>query len=78
MSVITMRVSDKLMYDLDHCAKISHLGRSEYIRQAIERQNAEMILLERSERLKKASLRVRKDSMVVNKEFDRIEDDIKD
>lgn len=78
MSVITLRLPDRLMQDLENHARLAQLKRSEYIRQAIERLNADMVLVERTERLKKASLLVRKESMKINKEFDEIEHDIED
>lgn len=75
MSVITLRLSEKLLHDLESNARASHLPRAEYIRMAIEHMNAEVRKKERAAKLKKASLRVREDSMEVNKEFDRIEHD---
>lgn len=78
MSVITVRLPDKLLHDLEGYARASHLPRAEYIRRAIEHMNAEVRKNERAAKLKKASLRVRKESMDVNKEFDRIEHDPED
>ena len=78
MSVITVRLSDELLHDLDSYAQVAHLQRAEYIRRAIEHMNAEVRKNQRALKLKKASLKVRKESMDVNKEFDRIEHDPKD
>ena len=78
MSVITLRLPEKLLHDLDSYAEVAHLPRAEYIRRAIEHLNAEMRKNERALKLKKASLRVRKESMDINKEFDGIEHDPKD
>ncbi len=75
MSVITIRLPEKLLRDLNTYAEATHTSRAEYIRRAIERMNTEVKNKERDEHLKKASLRVRKESMIVNKEFSRIEDD---
>jgi metal-responsive CopG/Arc/MetJ family transcriptional regulator len=78
MSVITVRLSDELLHDLDTNAHTIHLQRAEYIRLAIEQMNMTVKNKERVERLKKASLQVRKESMRINKEFSRIEHDPKD
>lgn len=78
MSVITIRLSDKLLHDLDVHAHAVHLHRAEYIRLAIEHMNSTIKKKERINSLKKASLRVRKESMRINKEFSRIEHDPKD
>lgn len=78
MSVITVRLPDKLLHDLDAHAHAIHLQRAEYIRLAIEHMNRTVKNKERVERLKKASLQVRKESMRINKEFSRIEHDPKD
>lgn len=77
MSIITLRLPEKLLKDLKTYAEVAHLSRAEYIRCAIEQMNNEIKKKERGERLKKLSLRVRKESMIVNKEFSRIEDDPK-
>lgn len=77
MSVITVRLPDKLLHDLDTHAHAIHLQRAEYIRLAIEHMNMTVKNKERVERLKKASLRVRKESMRINKAFGRIEHDPK-
>ena len=75
MNIITIRLPEKLLDDLNTYAQAIHVPRAEYIRRAIEQMNNEVKNKERSEHLKKLSLRVRKESMVVNKEFNRIEND---
>jgi metal-responsive CopG/Arc/MetJ family transcriptional regulator len=77
MSVITVRLPEKLLHDLDTHAHAIHLQRAEYIRLAIEHMNMTVKNKERIQRLKKASLLVRKESMRINKEFSRIEHDPK-
>lgn len=77
MSVITLRLPEKLLKDIDSHAHIVHMQRAEYIRFALERTNKEMEHQRRAEHLKKTSLRVRKESMLVNKEFSGIEHDPK-
>ena len=51
------------------------MPRAEYIRRALERMNDEAEKKERAERMARASLKVRKESMRVNAEFARIERD---
>ena len=78
MAVITIRLPDKLLHDLDTHAHTIHVQRADYILLAIEHMNMTVKNKERIERLKKASLKVRKESMRINKEFSRIEHDPKD
>lgn len=78
MSVITVRLPDKLLHDLDANAHHVQLQRAEYIRLAIEHMNMTVKNKKCVERLKQASLRVRKESMRINKEFSRIEHDSED
>lgn len=78
MSVITVRLPEKLLRELDNYANVIHLPRAEYIRRAIESLNNEVKQKKRAEQLKKNSLRVRKESMRINKAFSKIEHDPKD
>lgn len=78
MTTLSIRLPDKLLRELDHGARIHHIPRSEYIRKAIELMNQETKKRERKQKLAKASLRVRKESMKVNEEFSRIEHDPED
>lgn len=77
MSVITIRLSEKQLSELDAFAKVSHVPRAEYIRLAIALMNNETKAKIRAARLKAASLRVRHESMKVNEEFSNIERDPK-
>lgn len=78
MAVISIRLSDALLDDLDGSAHTLHMPRTEYIRKAIEHMNEEVLNKARREKLVKASLRVRKESMRVNKEFSEIDHDPED
>lgn len=78
MSVITVRLPEKLLQDLDANAHTIQMQRAEYIRLAIEHMNLTVKNKKRIERLKNASLRVREESMRINKEFGRIEHDPED
>jgi metal-responsive CopG/Arc/MetJ family transcriptional regulator len=75
MSVISIRLPDKLLYELDDSAHILHIQRAEYIRKAIEKMNEIVFTNERKNKLIQASLLVRKDSLRVANEFSEIEND---
>lgn len=75
MALISIRLPDNVLQEVNHLAKASHLTRTEYICDAIKQKNHEILANERAQRLKKASLRVRKGSMRINKEFSQIEHD---
>lgn len=75
MSVISIRLPETLLNDLDHAAKLLHVPRAQYIRKAIEALNKELIDNKMKKQMIKASLNVRKNSMQVNTEFDEIEND---
>jgi metal-responsive CopG/Arc/MetJ family transcriptional regulator len=75
MSIISIRLSDKLLHELDHNANAIHIPRTEYIRLAIEQMNNTLKNKTRAAQIKKASLRVREESKRINKEFSKIEHD---
>lgn len=74
---ISIRVNDKTLEALKANAHLLHLSQTEYIRKAIEQMNTEIEKQERKNRLKNASLLVRKESMRINAEFSEIENDPK-
>lgn len=75
MSLVSIRLDDKLLQEVKVRAHTMHLSQSNYIRRAIEHMNEEAKLQARKERLEQASLRVRDESMKINAEFSRIEHD---
>jgi metal-responsive CopG/Arc/MetJ family transcriptional regulator len=75
MSVVSIRLPENLLHEIDNWAHVLHIPRTQYIRKALEQMNQEVSLRERGQRLKEASIRVRKESMKINKEFGQIEDD---
>lgn len=75
MSIISLRISDELLHELDDKAKSLHLARAEYVRQAIEHMNEEITNQAMKQKLKEVSLRVRSESMRINAEFSDIEHD---
>ena len=78
MTIVSIRLPEKLLHELDSQAHACHIPRAEYIRRAIEHLNQEVKSKERKQRLMKASLRVRGESMNINAEFSKIEDDTED
>jgi metal-responsive CopG/Arc/MetJ family transcriptional regulator len=75
MTVITIRLPDDILQNVDTNANALHLSRSEYIKKAILEMNKEILRFNRAQRLMAESLRVREQSMRINAEFDAIEDD---
>ena len=75
MSIVSVRLSDRLLHDVDIMAHSLHLARTEYIRKAIEQMNEKTLSVKRKQRLIQASLKVRNESMAVNAEFSRVEHD---
>ncbi len=74
-SLISVRLNDDLLEEMRHKAHSLHLSQAEYVREAILRFNATLTREERSQRLQRISLKVRANSMEVNKEFSEIEHD---
>lgn len=75
MGSISLKLPDDLLRKSADCAEAVHLSRAEYIRRAIDRMNRETESRIRADRLAKASKKVRKESMRVNREFSAVEDD---
>ena len=78
MTIVSIRLPEKTLREVDLFAHDIDVPRTEYIRMAIEKMNENIKNKKRSERLKAVSLRVRKESIKVNQEFSEIEDDIED
>ncbi len=74
MKAISLKLPDDLVTTSDTCAEALSVSRAEYIRRAIERMNKETQSSLRADRIKQASLKIRRESMAVNAEFDAIED----
>ena len=75
MSLLSIRLADQLLDEVKTRVKALHMSQAKYIRTAIEHMNEEVLRHESQEKLRKASLRVRKESQLVNAEFSRIEHD---
>jgi very-short-patch-repair endonuclease len=75
MSTISVQLPDDLLKVSTKLAESLHLSRAAYIRRSLERMNRETERHLRVERLTRASLKVRKQSMAVNAEFAMVERD---
>ncbi len=78
MSVLTIRLSEKLLKDADRIAKNKKLSRSSFIRETLEESIRKTLEAEKRKRLREASLKVRRESMKVNAEFAKFEEDAGD
>jgi len=74
MSLISVRLPDRLLKEVDSRAEELHLPRAAYVREALERMNAAVAGERRRARLMEASRRVRDESLEVNAEFSEIDD----
>lgn len=74
-SLISIRLQDDLLREIKHNAHVLHLSQTDYIRKAIKSMNENIAKYERKKKLQEASLRVRKESMKINAEFNEIEHD---
>lgn len=75
MSALTVRLPDEVINEVNKKAQKLHISRSEYIRKSIEYMNKKINEQERVSRLAESSKRVRKESMVINLEFSKVEYD---
>jgi len=73
MNSVSMRLPDALLREMDKRAAELDIPRTEYIRRAIIAMNRALDDAKRRDRLKRASLKVRAESMQVNAEFAAIE-----
>jgi metal-responsive CopG/Arc/MetJ family transcriptional regulator len=73
MNTVSMRLPDNMLRELDSRAAELDIARTEYIRRAILAMNRALEQAKRRDRLTKASLKVRAESMTVNAEFAAIE-----
>lgn len=75
MSIISLRLPDDLMEEVDAYAKELQMPRAAYVRKALEQMNAAVAAQARRARLIEASHKVRAESTRVNAEFSEIEHD---
>jgi hypothetical protein len=74
-TLVSIRMKEELLQEMKMSAQLLHLSQTEYIRKAIELMNNQTEKAAREKRLKKASLLTREESMKVNAEFSRIDDE---
>ena len=72
---ITVNIPENIILDADRNAGILHIKRSEYIRKALEYMNNQILKNERYARLQYLSNLVRAESIKVNAEFGKVEND---
>ncbi|RLL49698.1 CopG family transcriptional regulator [Mariprofundus sp. EBB-1] len=73
MATISLRIPDALLAEVTLHSKQMHIPRTEYIRKSLISMNHQADLELRRKRLMQASIRVRKESMAINNEFDAME-----
>jgi len=77
MSALTVRLPNKVIDEVNNRARKLHITRSEYVRKSIENMNKELQQQERKARFIRASKLVRRESMIINSEFSKVEYDPK-
>ena len=75
MSVVTIRIPEIDLEKIEKLSKKLRMSRNAYINRAITEFNSNVDLRTKKNILTKDSMKVRKNSMMVNKEFDEIEYD---
>jgi metal-responsive CopG/Arc/MetJ family transcriptional regulator len=75
MSALTIRLPEQVLNEIDQRAQKLHISRSEYIRKSIENMNKRLQKEESRAKLIATSKRVRKESMIINSEFSKVEHD---
>jgi metal-responsive CopG/Arc/MetJ family transcriptional regulator len=78
MSALTFRLPHQVIDEVDYLAKKLYITRSEYIRKSIENMNKKLQQQERKDRFFRVSNLVRKESMIINSEFAKVEYEPKD
>jgi predicted transcriptional regulator len=76
VAAISLKLPEDLLEASGRCADALRLTRAEYMRRAIEQMNRETDARLRARRLGDASRKVRGESMLVNAEFEAVEQDI--
>ncbi len=75
MPILTIRLPDKILHEVDLKSKSLHVSKNAYIQKAINNLNNEINADIKRKRLIKASKKVRSNSIEVNNEFSIIEND---
>jgi predicted transcriptional regulator len=75
MNTISIRLPDDILNEVDKIAKDLNVPRTAYLRQAILSMNSKVKEDRRRARIMKLSKGVRKESMLINAEFSKVEHD---
>ena len=75
MPVLTIRLPDKILHEVDLKSKSLHLSKNAYIQKAINDLNEEINYDLKKKKLIKASQKVRSNTMKINNEFSAIDND---
>ncbi|MBY0581253.1 MAG: CopG family transcriptional regulator [Rickettsiales bacterium] len=75
MPILTIRLPDKILHEVDLKSRSLHVSKNAYIQKAINNLNEQINSDIKRKRLIKASQEVRSNSMEVNNEFSVIEND---
>jgi metal-responsive CopG/Arc/MetJ family transcriptional regulator len=78
MTIISIRLPENILNEVDKIAKDLNVPRTEYLRRAILSMNRQVMEDRRRARIMKLSRRVRKESLRVNAEFSEVEHDLGD
>lgn len=78
IATVAIRMPDDVVHNIDAYASDLHLTRSEYIKRAILSMNNMLANEALAQKLRKASQKVRQESMVINAEFSAAEEELKD
>lgn len=70
---LSVRLPDQLIKDIEIFCHELNLSRNEYIKRSIIQMNQDIIRHKKQDHLKKLSLKVRQESMIVNQEFEEID-----
>ena len=77
MPILTIRLPDEILHEVDLKSKSLHVSKNAYIQKAINNLNCQINADFKKKRLIKASQKVRSNSMEINNEFSIIENDPK-
>jgi predicted transcriptional regulator len=75
MQSIALKLPDELIKASDRVASSLHISRAEYMRRAITEMNRKVRAEARARQMSQASLKVRGESLRVNREFAEVEMD---
>lgn len=75
MAIFTVRISDEVLQDTSNISNKLNISRNAYVSKAIKHMNDRVQSNIENKHMINASMRVRNNSMKINREFARIEND---